>query len=304
MPYEPDDPRVALPSPTSSAGNTLGVPRPAQARELWRTAPDEQHRHGSGTWWTRSQSMTVAVTAAEAGEELVLDHAAAEYVVLVLDGAQVAIEHEVGGATVTEPSVAVMPAGGSSLTVQAPGTVVRLFVAHFEPRLAAGCANSAGYLDPDPNVAAFRAWPAPSAGPALRVYRLDDFPCESGRLGRIFRCSTLMVNVLPEDGAPRDPTKLSPHHHDDFEQISLQLHGDYVHHLRVPWTPDSSAWRDDEHVSCRAPAVMVIPPGLVHTSQSLGEMRHWLIDVFAPPRFDFSGRPGWVLNAGEYPTPD
>jgi hypothetical protein len=112
-----------------------------------------------------------------------------------------------------------------------------------------------------------------------------------------------MVNVLPEDDQPRDPTQLSPHHHDDFEQVSLQVHGDYVHHMRVPWTPDSSTWRDDEHQRCTAPAVVVIPPPLVHTSQSVEAMHHWLIDVFAPPRRDFSERPGWVRNADEYPMP-
>ena len=112
-----------------------------------------------------------------------------------------------------------------------------------------------------------------------------------------------MVNVLPEDDTPRDATKLSPHHHDDFEQISLQIHGDYVHHMRAPWTPDSTTWRDDEHRHCTSPAIVVIPPGLIHTSQSVGEMHHWLIDVFAPPRADFSNRPGWVLNADEYPMP-
>ena len=81
------------------------------------------------------------------------------------------------------------------------------------------------------------------------------------------------------------------------------MSGDYVHHMRVPWTPDSTTWRDDEHQACHAPAVVVIPPPLVHTSQAVGAMHHWLIDVFAPPRHDFSERPGWVLNADDYPMP-
>jgi hypothetical protein len=112
-----------------------------------------------------------------------------------------------------------------------------------------------------------------------------------------------MVNYFYPDDGPRDPHKLSPHHHDDFEQISLQLAGEYVHHIRTPWTVDIDTWRDDDHQRCSSPAVTIIPPPTIHTSQGVEQMRHHLIDIFCPPRVDFSERPGWVLNHDEYPMP-
>ena len=41
----------------------------------------------------------------------------------------------------------------------------------------------------------------------------------------------------------------------------------------------------------------------LHTTQDLGEGTTWLVDVFGPPRMDFSSREGFVLNAADYPMP-
>ena len=300
MPYDKNDPRSQL----STAGSApSGIPRPAHYRELHTTGPDEKHAHGSTTWWTRSQAMIIGSTEARAGDELTTNDVDGEHAVLVLDGSALQVAHAGQTVSVDEPAVVIVPPGSSSLRITSPGTVIRVLAAATAPGLASRCANTRDYEVGDANVAVFTPWPDPPDGHRIRVYPVAEHPIAEGRLGRIFRCSTVMVNVLPESDDPRDPAKLSPHHHDDFEQVSLQVEGDYVHHMRVPWTPDSTTWRDDEHRACQAPAVVVIPPPLVHTSQAVGAMRHWLIDVFAPPRLDFSERPGWVLNADEYPMP-
>ena len=163
--------------------------------------------------------------------------------------------------------------------------VIRVIAAATVPELAGRCANPGEYAESDAERRRVRSLARP-AGRSPHSCRTHWPSTRSprGASGRIFRCSTVMVNVLPESDDPRDPSKLSPHHHDDFEQVSLQVVGDYVHHMRVAWTPDSTTWRDDEHGACQAPAIVVIPPPLIHTSQAVGAMRHWLIDVFAPPR--------------------
>src|SRR4029077_18596285 len=97
--------------------------------------------------------------------------------------------------------------------------------------LVARCRNADVDERPDPNVADWQTSPDPPTGHRVRVYPLHAIAQDSGRFGRLLRCSTIMVNYFYPDDGPRDPRKLSPHHHDDFEQISLQLEGDYVHHI-------------------------------------------------------------------------
>lgn len=130
-------------------------------------------------------------------------------------------------------------------------------------------------------------------------FRVDEIPFPEGnpRL-KFFQSSTMSINWVEYEGQ-RDRTKLSPHAHDDFEQGSLAITGDFVHHIRTPWTSNAEHWRDDQHIEASAGSMLIIPPELIHTTEGVGAGHHILIDVFAPPRTDFIAK-GWVFNAGDY----
>ncbi len=178
---------------------------------------------------------------------------------------------------------------------------MRLFTASAQDLLAR-CENAGTYATPHARVAPAHPWPAPVGGYKIRHYSLD-VPEDPKRFGRIWRSTNFMVNVMYPTQGPRDRTKMSPHHHDDFEQCSLVLGGEYMHHLRWPWTVNMNHWREDEHVRCGTPSMTVIPPPAIHTSAALDAGSNHLVDIFCSPRLDFSAKPGWVLNENEYPLP-
>jgi hypothetical protein len=202
---------------------------------------------------------------------------------------------EIPGAHIT-----IVPPGDSNITFPDGGAFVRLFTTASDD-LVALCSNREAYALPHPHIPPLQRWPDPPAGFRIRSYSLD-VTAQEGRFGRIWRCTTFMVNVFEPVG-PRDTTKLSPHHHDDFEQCSLAVSGSYVHHLRWPWTANAAHWREDDHMVCPAPSIAVIPPLSIHTSASIAPADNVLVDIFSPPRRDFSEMDGWVLNADEYPKP-
>ena len=154
---------------------------------------------------------------------------------------------------------------------------------------------------PNPDAAPLVAWPDPPEGFRLRHYCLADYAKEGSNM-RIFRTCKLMVNPLLMRTTARDVRKLSPHSHTDFEQGSLALGGRYVHHVRYPWGPDMTLWRDDEAGEMGSPSLLVVPPKVIHTSRNVGDEPGVLVDIFAPPRMDFSQK-HVVCNQDEYPMP-
>lgn len=297
--YDKTDPRSALAG--KSAAPAPSRYAPPQYGRFWRDAPQIEDA-GGRSWLLRGANFVIAHSEAKAGGRFARAAQTDEYVIILPDaGARATIE--AGGETqqATGPCLVMVPPGASVLTAVDGQRLTRLFTTKAQD-LVALCPNAAAYDAWPQNIPAFTPWPDPPGGLRIRVYSLD-VPKQPGRFGRIFRCTTFMVNFLDAQMGPRDIRKLSPHHHDDFEQCSLALDGGFMHHLRWNWTVDMTAWRDDEHQHFPAPSALVIPPPSIHTSRGLEPGLNQLVDIFCPPRMDFSLQPGWVLNADDYPAP-
>jgi hypothetical protein len=198
-------------------------------------------------------------------------------------------------------SVSIVPAGRYDIHLQGPGHGCILSTDRQD--VPPSALNAASYQTPDTRVAPIGPlWPRRSGANTIQMFEIDKVkaPADNPRL-KMFQSSTMSINWVDYDG-PRDRTALSPHSHADFEQASLAVAGDFIHHLRVTWGKNANAWRDDEHKLAGSPSVLVIPPDLIHTTEGVGDGHHLLIDVFAPPRRDFIAK-NWVHNAGEYQSP-
>ncbi len=268
--------------------------------------PAQVETDGAAHWITRAANFVVVTSRVEAGTVLERTGQPDEYMVLLPEdvGATFTAKRTDGSPDeVVSPgdTLTIVPPGDSRIVVAGAGYVYRFF-SSLASDLAALADNADAYGQGAPDVAALEPWPTPEDGFRLRQYALADYVREGNSM-RLFRSTNLMINIFSRQTRPRDVTKLTPHHHDDFEQGSLALMGRYVHHFRYPWTADMTQWREDDHGEVGSPSIVIIPPKVIHTTQAIGNDPTRLVDIFAPPRVDFSIKPGLVNNAAEYPLP-
>jgi hypothetical protein len=298
--YETYDPRSRLTAVSAKGPAAEGFAAAEYVR--FHELPPAELSPQARTWYGRGQNMIVSYSEVQPGARFARQGQPDEYMLVLPEAGEGALI-EANGEQVAVPgySLAIVPPGDSRVTLRQPGLLLRVFSTR-SIDIAAQAANAAAYDHPHPNIPPFQPWPEPPGGYRIRHYSLD-VPPQPGRFGRIFRCTTMMINMLPFEPVPRDTTKLSPHHHDDFEQCSLAIQGAFTHHIRWPWTANQRYWRNDDHEHCPAPSIAVIPPPAIHTSAATEATGNQLVDIFSPPRVDFSKMAGWVLNADEYPMP-
>jgi mannose-6-phosphate isomerase-like protein (cupin superfamily) len=273
--------------------------RPASVARYYEQAPQIE-TPGARTWVARGANFIVTVTQAGAGARLERRGQPDEYMVFLPESGAT---FRAGGETLeaAADSLTIVPPGDSELVLRDAGQVVCVF-SHEAKDLLALAGNAADYAEGAPDVAPLVPWPTPAAGFKLRNYPLAQYTQADSNM-RIFRSTNLMLNVMTPRMVARDVRKLSPHSHADFEQGSLAIRGDWVHHVRYPWVADMTAWRDDAHIEVGSPSLTVIPPKAIHTSRNTNDGGAWLLDIFAPPRMDFSSKPGKVANEADYPLP-
>jgi mannose-6-phosphate isomerase-like protein (cupin superfamily) len=258
----------------------------------------QQTGQGVRSWITRGANFAVVTSVGDAGSIL---HGSArdEQFVYALEGG-VTVSAGADRETLAMEDLAILPPGEWTIRFEKRGHVVQLATADEE--LASMAVNAARYADGAAEVAKCQPWPEPVGGYRLRRYSTLEAYARGG-LVHAFRTRKLMMVPYARFLEPRDETQLSPHSHADFEQGSIGLEGEWIHHLRVPWVPDRREWRPDSHLHVGSPSTLIIPAGVIHTSQGIAGEGMRLIDVFAPPRLDFSER-GWVDNAADYPMPE
>lgn len=236
-----------------------------------------------------------------AGPSRLLDIRSGNEMLLVASGSGGTIVGEHGSAAFPPMSVCILPAGGHTVSISGAGLV--LVLATGRPDLDPGEALNAD-APRDPRITPIGtpfSRQAPLRTP--HVLPIDGImQPEGNKRIRFIQTETMSINLVRYSG-PRGKGALSPHAHDDIEQGTLAISGDYIHHLRKPWGADAAQWVEDAHHPAGPGSILLIPPEIIHTTEGVGAGEHFLLDIFAPPRRDFIAK-GWVANALDYSAPD
>lgn len=260
-------------------------------------SPPQRQLPGLNLWITRSSTFVVSMIQATAAATWERVNQPDEFMVFLPEGSPATLK--ANGKTVhhdgSTDALAIVPPGPSTITLPSAGWVYAVTTTLAQD-LATAAGNAQRYAGAaETTVLA----PAPPNGWQLRYYVLRDYN-KPDSPARPFRSSNMLLNPFIPRDFRRDTRKMSPHVHEEFDQASLALQGSFIHHLRYPWIPDMTQWRDDDHVGVGSPSVIIMPAGVIHTSQDTGDGWAQLIDIFAPPRPDFAERPGWICNESDY----
>lgn len=294
-PRTTSDPREKLAGAGAVAADTTSIAPPETVD--YRSV-DGRREVGPTMWAKAARAQNFVLDLAVGTDDFTLEwDDTIGYVVIALDDdGSVDVSAGEGTVSLNGRGIVTVPAGHSTVVGRGGGRLARMFPAA-SAQAADLAANSASYAEPHPRVALVE--PVKGEVAELKSFAVADFPNEGGRFGTIFRTETLMINFLDDSPGARDTEKMSPHHHDDFEQGSFTTSGEWAHHIRTPWTKQMSKWREDEAIAVGGETLTVIPPPTVHTSRSVGSGLNRMIDLFSPSRGDFEDQ-GWVLNAEDY----
>jgi hypothetical protein len=207
------------------------------------------------------------------------------------------ISNASGANRVAERSIVIISPGPFSVSCDPGGSVILLSPIR-NGMTERSTMNDADYDDAGPEAMLAVAVTSGTVR-KMQIIQVDKIvpPKDKPRL-KIVRSESMSVSWIEYSGL-RDRTQLSPHDHLDFEQGSLAIQGTFVHHLRVPWGPDATQWREDIHVTAKPESLCVIPPRTIHTTEGEGNGHHILLDIFAPARADFAAH-GWISNQDLY----
>lgn len=196
-------------------------------------------------------------------------------------------------------SVGIIPPGCFSVETFKTAAII---LATDRPDLDSQNAINAGQPK-DKRVAPITAFarPEPLVEPLLLALDSIPVPPDNGRV-RFLQSATMSINIVVYSG-PRDNTALSPHSHEDIEQGTLAITGNYIHHLRRPWSRNVKEWLADVHLDAGSETLLLIPPELIHTTEGVMANDHFMLDIFAPPRRDFIAK-NWMSNANDYLPPN